>query len=505
MKLFSTQQIKLLDACTIEKEPVSSIDLMERAAVSITDWLLQYFSAPNAVIVIAGTGNNGGDALAVARLLCLCGFDISVYLVNQHNNLSPDCAENKQRLLQQGKAKFIEVTDWTQIRSAEMPSQAFVLDGLFGSGLNRPLEGLYANVVKWINKSGLPVISIDIPSGLFGEDNSADNLQTIVRAQHTLSFQFPKMAFLFPENEEFVGNWQLLNIGLHPDAINETQSPYYFTEKEDIQAFVKKRSRFSHKGAFGHALFVGGSYGKMGAAVLASQACLRTGAGLLSVRSPECGTAILQTSVPEAMCLPDNEMRFIASLPDNLNIYSAIACGCGMGSEKISEKVVEYLLQNATQPLALDADSLNILSKHADWLNLLPENTILTPHPKEFERLAGAYKNRREQIEQARIFCQKYHIFVVLKGAYTAVVCPDGDVHFNSTGNAGMATGGSGDVLCGMILSLLAQGYSPKESALLGVYLHGAAGDCALQRQSEEALIASDVISCIGKVFKEII
>jgi NAD(P)H-hydrate epimerase len=337
---------------------------------------------------------------------------------------------------------------------------------------------------------------------LFGEDNSANNMQTIVTAQHTLSLQFPKMAFLFPENEKYAGNWHLLDICLHPDAINEMQSPYCFIEKEDIQAIIKKRSRFSHKGVYGHALFIGGSYGKMGAAVLASKACLRTGAGLLSVRSPECGAIILQISVPEAMCLPDNELHCISSLPQNLDIYSATGIGCGMGTEKISEKVIEQLLQSATQPLILDADALNILSKHPDWLDLLPENTILTPHPKEFERSKGTCKNRWEQIEKAQNFRKKYSIFIVLKGAYTAVVCPDGNVHFNSTGNAGMATGGSGDALCGIILSLLAQGYSPKESALLGVYLHGAAGDYAIQRQSEESLIASDIINCIGCAFK---
>jgi len=500
MKLFTTRQIKLLDACTIEKEPIASIDLMERTAMSITDWLLQFFSVPAKLIVIAGTGNNGGDALAVARLLCLCRFDVSVYLINPDNNLSPDCAINKERLLQQGVAKFTEVSDTAQICSAD---KAFILDGLFGSGLNRPPEGLYADVIEWINKSALPVISIDIPSGLFGEDNCANGPKKIVEAQHTLSLQFPKMAFFFPENEQYVGEWHILDIGLHLDAIQEMPSSYYFTKKEDIQQIIKKRSRFSHKGTFGHALFIGGSYGKMGAAVLASRACLRTGAGLLSVRNPECGTAILQTSVPEAMCIPDKEWCFISSLPENLNIYSAIGCGCGMETKKKSEEVIKNLLKQAVQPLVLDADALNILSIHSNWLYLLPKNTILTPHPKEFERLAGTYKNRWEQIEIARVFCQKYRIFVILKGNYSAIICPDGNVHFNSTGNAGMATSGSGDVLCGMILSLLTQGYSSKESALLGTYLHGIAGDYALQHQSEESLIASDIINFIADAFKE--
>jgi NAD(P)H-hydrate epimerase len=492
MKLFTTKQVKELDTYTIAHEPISSIDLMERAAGCITDWLLKTFDAHTHFKIFAGSGNNGGDALAVARLLGICGFEPEVFLVNPNGKLSADCEANKQRLLKQGIARFTELNTPEQFPVPD--DDDWVIDGLFGSGLNRPLDGFFAQLVAHINQSGAKVIALDIPSGLFGEDNTANNREAIIQARYTLSLQFPKPAFLLPENEEQVGEWVVIDIKLHPEALQNTPSPYFFTEKEDIQALLKPRGRFSHKGTYGHALFMGGSYGKMGAAVLASRACLHTGVGLLTVHVPECGVNILQTAVPEAMCLPDKEFGYVSLLTEDMKPYSAIGCGCGMGTEPETAKVLKYLLENATQPLVLDADALNILSKNPSYVDLLPENTIITPHPKEFERLTGSYSGRWNQIQKAQEFSKKHRIFVVLKGAYTAIVCPNGEVHFNSTGNPGMATGGSGDVLCGMILSLLAQGYTAKESALLGVYLHGEAGDRAALKMGQAAMIASNII-----------
>lgn len=492
MKIFTTSQVKALDAYTIQHEPISSIDLMERAAAAITDRLLSLFSGHVALKVFAGAGNNGGDALAVARLLALCGFEPEVYLLNINGKLSSDCELNKVRLQKQNRLKFAEIT-----QAAEFPfisKEDWVLDGLFGSGLNRPLDGVAAELVQHINRAEAQVIAIDLPSGLFGEDNSQNIAQNIIQAKFTLSLQFPKLAFLFPENERFVGNWELIDIGLHPEGINQTPSQYYFIVENSLPQ-QKKRSRFSHKGTYGHALFIGGSYGKMGAAVLASRACLRSGVGLLTVHCPECGVNILQTAVPEAMCSPDKEHSYVSFVPENLSSFSAIGMGCGLGAEPESAKVLIHLLKESKQPLVLDADALNILSQHAEWLDYLPANTIITPHPKEFERLTGAYQSRFEQIEKARAFSKKHTIFVVLKGAYTAVVCPDGEVHFNSTGNPGMATGGSGDVLCGMLLSLLAQGYTPKEASVLAVFLHGQAGDNAALKLGEAALLASDIVN----------
>lgn len=492
MKIFTTSQVKALDAYTIQHEPISSIDLMERAAAAITDSLLSLFQGHVSLKIFAGAGNNGGDALAVARLLALCGFEPELYLLNPNGKLSPDCEINKQRLHKQNRLKFTEIT-----QAAEFPfisKEDWVLDGLFGSGLNRPLEGIAADLVQHINRADAQVIAIDLPSGLFGEDNAQNISENIIQAKFTLSLQFPKLAFFFPENERFVGNWELINIGLHPEEIKNTATPHFFTQEENLPT-LKKRSRFSHKGNFGHALFIGGSYGKMGAAVLASRACLRTGVGLLTVHCPECGVDILQTAVPEAMCSPDKEHSYVSFVPENLSSFSAIGMGCGLGTEPESAKVLIHLLKESRHPLVLDADALNILSQHPEWVDYLPANTIITPHPKEFERLTGAYQSRFEQIEKARAFSKKHTIFVVLKGAYTAVVCPDGEVHFNSTGNSGMATGGSGDVLCGMILSLLAQGYTPKEAAVLAVFLHGQAGDSAAEKHGMAALLASDIVN----------
>ncbi len=493
MKLFTTSQIKALDAYTIEHEPISSIDLMERAANRIADWLLHFFEVRVPLKVFAGVGNNGGDALAIARILAMCGFEAEVYLLNPKGKLSPDCEENKARLEKQGKVKFVEMKSEEDF--PVLDSEDWVLDGLFGSGLNRPLEGVFAALVKHINAAGAKVIAIDIPSGLFGEDNSGNDFDSIIQADYTLLLQFPKMAFLMPENEAFVGQWEVIDIGLHPEALRNTSTEYSFLEKDEALRFVKARGQFSHKGTYGHALFIGGSYGKMGAAVLASKACLRTGVGLLTVHCPECGVNILQTSVPEAMCMPDKDFAHVSLLTDELSRYSAVGIGCGLSTEPDSAKVLEHLLQDAIQPLVIDADALNILSENKELLSLIPTYSILTPHPKEFERLAGSYSSRWEQIQLAREFSVKYKVYVVLKGAYTAVVSPEGTVSFNSSGNPGMATGGSGDVLCGMILALLAQGYTSHESALLGVFLHGRAGDVAAEKYGKEGLIASDIIS----------
>lgn len=505
MKLFTTKQLKQLDAYTITHEPISSIQLMERASVAITDWLLQYFEKPQAVLVVAGPGNNGGDGLAVARLLSACGFEVEVLLISDGGKLSTDCEVNLKRLKEQGKVKIVETHGCasfeifelfpveTHSRASLQNTNPIIIDALFGSGLNRPLEGLYANVVKQINKANATVISIDTPSGLFGEDNTHNNPENIVKATITLTLLFPKIAFLLPENESFVGNWHIIDIGLHPLGIEQTSTPYYFVDSHSIPP-QKKRSKFSHKGNYGHALFIGGSYGKMGAAVLASRACLRSGVGLLTVHTPECGVNILQTSVPEAMCFPDKDHSYISLLNEELTCYSAIGIGCGLGTEPTTAKVLKHILENATQPLVLDADALNILSLHPDWLSLIPPQTIITPHPKEFERLTESYKNRFHQLTIALTFSKKYRIFVVLKGAHTAIVCPDGTIYFNSTGNPGMAKGGSGDILCGIILSLLAQGYNPKESAILGVYMHGVAGDKAAQLKGQSAMIAGDII-----------
>lgn len=501
MKLFTCKQIAEIDQLTMQLEPISSIDLMERASFKIADWLIQNIDHDRQVYLFAGPGNNGGDALAVARMLAWCNFKCTVYLSDFGREIKSDPAINWQRLEEQNKVILRKIDSGESI--PEIPADAVVIDGLFGSGLNKPVEGLAKKIVRKINLSGATIISIDIPSGLFGEDNSTNDLSGIVRASQTLTFQFPKLSFLFPENYQFVGDWTVLPIGLHPDAIDQTESNYHFLNKEFVSGKLKKRTKFSHKGTYGHALLIGGSYGKMGASVLASHACLRSGVGLLTSHIPQLGYEIIQNSVPEAMISIDSSETVFSEVPD-LSSFSAIGIGPGLDKKQETQQALKALLQAKPNKLVIDADALNILSENQDWYSLLPENTILTPHPKEFERLAGSSANSFGRLQKQLQFSAKCQIIVVCKGAHSCITFPDGRIFFNSTGNPGMATAGSGDVLTGIILGLLAQNYSSEDATLLGVYLHGLAGDLAATEIGEYSLIAGDIIIHLGKAFLQL-
>jgi len=498
MKLFTCNQIAGIDQLTTQLEPILSIDLMERASFKIADWLIHHIDRNLKVHILAGPGNNGGDALAVARMLAWSNFNCIVYLADFGRELKGDPAINWQRLEEQNKVILKKIDSEDSI--PEIPANAIVIDGLFGSGLNKPLDGLAKMIVKKINQSGATVISIDIPSGLFGEDNSENDLSGIVRASQTLTLQFPKLSSLFPENCQFVGDWTVLPIGLHPDAIEQTQSKSHFLTKEFVSGKIKKRTKFSHKGTYGHALLIAGSYGKMGASVLASRACLRAGVGLLTSHIPQSGYEIIQNSVPEAMTSIDSSETVFSEVPD-LSSFSAVGIGPGLDKKQETQQALKALLQARPEKLIIDADALNILSENPEWYSLLPENTILTPHPKEFERLAGPSVNSFERLQIQLQFSAKYKVIVVCKGAHSCITFPDGQVFFNSTGNPGMATGGSGDVLTGIILGLLAQNYTPEEAVLIGIYLHGLAGDLAATEFGEYSLIAGDLITHQGKAF----
>jgi NAD(P)H-hydrate epimerase len=502
MKLFTCRQIAEIDQLTMQLEPIASIDLMERASMQVADWLMRNIDRDSPLWFFAGPGNNGGDALAVARLMALTGFECAVYLADFGRELKGDPAINWQRLKQQGKVDLRTIDSENSI--PEIPANVVVIDGLFGSGLNKPLDGLAAQIVRSINQSGAKVISIDIPSGLFGEDNLPNNSSTIIQAEKTLTFQFPKLAFLFPENERFVGDWEVLPIGLHPEAISQTESKFFYLNKDFISGKITKRSKFSHKGTYGHALLIAGSYGKMGAAVLASKACLRAGVGLLTSHIPQRGYEIMQTALPETMISIDQSETVFSEMPDLLP-YSAIGAGPGLDKKPETTAALKTLLQAKPAKLVLDADALNILSENQDWYGFLPENTILTPHPKEFERLAGPSANSWERLQRQLQFSAKFRVIVVLKGAHTSISLPDGRAFFNSTGNPGMATAGSGDVLTGIILGLLAQNYSPEDAALMGVYLHGLAGDLAVSGKSQQAMIAGDIVDRLGSAFLQMV
>ena len=511
MKLFTTKQIADLDKYTIENEPISDIDLMERAALQITGWLTKRFSTESKMIFFAGPGNNGGDALAIARQLADLDFQCEVYLLDLGKPLKGSPEINWQRLENQGKVKLSKISsisDFPEIGSADV-----IVDGLFGSGLTRSLDGLAAGIVQKINAVKIShhptqsrvmtkntVVSIDIPSGLMGEDNTGNISENIIRADFTLTFQFPKISFFFAENEKYAGEWEVLPIRLHPDGIAETQTSFFFTEREDINQIIQKRSRFGHKGIYGHALLIAGSFGKMGAAILSSKACLRSGAGLLTTHVPHRGYSIIQTAVPEAMANVDNHDYMFTEFPD-LSQFSAVGVGPGIGLNSNTKIAFCELLDKSKVPLVIDADALNILSENKSWIEKIPENSILTPHPGEFKRLAGESANSFENIQKQIQFSKRYNVIVVLKGAFTSISAPDGRLFFNSTGNPGMATAGSGDVLTGIILGLLAQGIHPVNAALAGVYLHGLAGDLAAAQKSQSSLIAGDIIEFLGKAF----
>lgn len=501
IKIFATDQVKELDQYTILHEPVSSIDLVERASTVFMHEFCRRFSKQHRIIVFAGQGNNGADALAISRLLKDEAYRVETYLFNPTHHLSVDCEMNKQRLLAMDQVEFTEVTD--DFAPPVLGKQDIVIDGLFGSGLNRPLTGGFAGVVAYINQSEATVVSIDIPSGLFGEDNRTNEQQAIIQADLTLTFGFPKLAFLLPENAAFTGEWKVLDIGIHPDIVRETSTPYSMVTEEDIAQVFRPRPKFAHKGTFGHALLIAGSRGKLGSSVLSAKACLRTGAGLITVHTPQCGEVVFQTAFPEAMLNFDPNQEFFTALPD-LSSYDVIGVGPGIGQRLETGAALERLLQGASKPIVMDADALNIMASNKDLLLRVPPRSILTPHTKEFDRLAGDSATGYERLMKAQSFAQQYKVCVVLKGAYTATCTPSGKVFFNSTGNPGISTAGSGDVLTGVILGLLSQGYEPETAAVAGVFLHGTAGDLAAQAYSEESMLAGDLVKMLGKAYKQI-
>jgi len=474
---------------------------MERAALAFYSWFLNHFPSQE-VHLLVGPGNNGGDALAIARLLLLDQRKANIWLVNPSGRFSADAEINLHRLKSISSVCIKTVVKADELRIIN--PDAVIVDGLFGSGLNRPLEGLALDVVQQVNQLRNVLVAIDIPSGLFGEDNSTNNFSGIVQADHTISFQFPKLSFLLPENEKFVGKWEVLDIGLHAEKIKITETNRYFQQADDLAKVLKERSTFAHKGQFGHALLMAGSYGKMGASVLAAKGCLKSGLGLLTTHVPHVGYSILQTAVPEAMVSIDRSDYLISEFPD-LSTFDAIGIGPGIGQKPNTQKALVDLLNNiGDQSLVLDADAINLLAENKELLLLLPVNTIITPHPGEFDRLAGASKNGFERLQKAILLSREYKIVVVLKGAYTTILTPAGHCYFNSTGNPGMATAGSGDVLTGVILSLLCQKYSPVEAARLGVYIHGMAGDLVYSRDSYEGLTAGCIIEALGSAFQQL-
>ena len=500
MKIFTSAQIHELDKYTIEHEPISSLNLMERAAKALTRGIEEEWSNRTPVVVFAGPGNNGGDALAVARLLSEDGYQVSVYLFNVHNKLSPDCATNKKRLVEGKRIKqFTEVT--VNFDPPQLTAETLVVDGLFGSGLNKPLAGGFAAMVKYINQSPAKVVSIDIPTGLMCEDNTYNIHANIIHADLTLTLQQKKLAMLLADNQQYIGRLKVLDIRLSPEFITKADCPYRLLEENDIRILLSPRDDFAHKGSMGNALLIAGSYGMSGAAILATKSCLRSGVGKVTTHTPKRNYDIMQISVPEAVLQMDHEETYFSE-PVDTEGYAAVGIGPGLGTNENTAIALIAQIRRTSNPLVIDADAINILASHRAWMQQLPKDIILTPHPKEFDRLAGCtITNCYERLSKARELAEHLQAYIIVKGHFSALCLPNGHIEFNSTGNSGMATAGSGDVLTGIITALLARGYRQANACRIGMYLHGLAGDLAAKELGKESLIASDIIDYLPKAF----
>ncbi len=501
MKIFTSAQIHELDKYTIEHEPIKSIDLMERAAKALTQVITDVWNSSTPIIVFAGPGNNGGDALAVARMLIDRNYEVTVYLFNISGHLSEDCTINKQRLLTKRAKAFVEVTQ--EFEPPQLEAGMLVVDGLFGSGLNKPLAGGFASLVKYINASPSKTVSIDMPSGLMTEDNTYNVRANIIRADMTLTLQHQKLSFLFAENQQFIGQLKVLDIRLSKEGIEKIDANYTLLEENDVRPRIMKRDPFAHKGKMGNALIIAGSYGMGGASVLATKACLRSGAGKVTVHTPKRNNVIMQISVPEAIIQFDREETTFSEAVDTED-FNAVGIGPGLGTSEQTAIAIIAQLRRTQCPLVADADAINILANHRAWLQQLPKGIILTPHPKEFDRLEGHSADSFERLMKARDLAQRIQGYVLLKGHNTSLCLPDGHIMFNPTGNAGMATAGSGDVLTGIITGLLARGYKQEDACVVGMYLHGMAGDFAARELGQESVIASDLIQYLPYAFKRL-
>lgn len=497
MKILTAEQIKTSDLYTIQTEPVSAIDLMERAATKFCNWYINVFPASEKPLVslLCGKGNNGGDGLAIARILKSKGYDAEVFIFETFNSSSDSFNFNLNRLQTSGEIKtsFISSADDLPI----FDENEVLIDAILGIGLNKSISGELERMINFVNESENIIVSVDIPSGMFADEPTEG---TSIHADYTFTFEMPKFTFLLPDNYYRVGEFYFDSIGLDKDFIHALPTHNYFVTEETVSKIYKVRQKFAHKGLFGHALLVMGSHGKMGAAILATRACLRSGAGLVTVHVPGCGYEVMQVAVPEAMVTLDED-RFIFTRVYDLQKYNTIAVGCGLSTKNKTRNAVCYLLKNTENPTVLDADALNILAQSPDWLEFIPKNSILTPHPKEFERMFGRTENSYDRYHLLREKAMEFGVYIILKGANSCIATPTGDCYFNSTGNPGMGTAGSGDVLTGILCGLLAQEYTPLEAAILGVYIHGLAGDLASRTKSQEGLMAGDITEFLCDAF----
>ena len=501
MKIFTNDDIRAIDRLTIERG-TSSSELINRVAAGVTDEIIARFPDSRPTAIFAGPGNNGADALAVAQRLAAQGFMPDVYLFNiGGDKLSAECRTFRDNLKTQPGVRLVEVTGAFTL--PDLDRSYLVIDGLFGSGLRDGLSGGFKSLVQYINESGASVVSIDIPSGMFSDWNRGSINRNIIHADLTITTQFPRLAFLMKENAELVGEWKVIDIGLDSDAIRRTPANFQLVDAGGMKRPLKPRNPFCSKADFGHALIAAGSYGMMGAAQFAALGALRSGVGKVTVRSASWGYEVMQSAVPEAMFSSDPNDSIITAIP-SAHKFTSVAIGPGIGTADATIMALETFLKSAVDPVVLDADALNCLAQRRSMLDLIPDHSIITPHAGEFDRLFGKHSSDEERLIRAIKASEDYNILILLKGRYTALVRPDGKVYFNSSGTPALATAGSGDVLTGIIVSFLAQGYKPEVAALLGAFVHGVAGEIASESNGIYGTTAGDIAASTGKAIRRI-
>lgn len=496
MNVFAAEQLYQADQITIQKQGLSPTDLMERAGTQVFNWLhsrMQGAQVP--VRIFCGIGNNGGDGLVLARHLIQHGYNVHTYVVNCSDKRSKNFLINYDRVKQVTKKWPTLIT--SEEGFPEIHRDDVVVDAIFGIGLNRCMVGWVKAMVQHLNSAGAFILAIDMPSGLYANAPIEDP-EAVVKANHTLTFQVPKLSFFMPSTGIFTQTWEAMDIGLDPEFMM-TQPPLAtYLHKQHILSFYKPRPKYSHKGSYGHSFISGGSYGKVGAVILAVKAALRTGSGLVTAHIPKCGVSALQSAVPEAMVSPSAEEFELGTIDFKGEFTHGI--GMGMGTDDKTLEGFKAYLEKQNTPMVIDADALNLIAANPELLESVPEQSVLTPHPGELKRLVGEWTDDFDKVAKAQAFARDHKLVVLVKGAHT-FICFEGGSFINSTGNPGMATAGSGDVLAGMITALMAQQYPSWQAAVMGVYLHGSAGDIAVQSLGYQAIIASDLIENIGPAF----
>jgi hydroxyethylthiazole kinase-like uncharacterized protein yjeF len=499
MIILNTDQIRAWDAYTIAGG-IKPLDLMERAATAVVDKIdLLMGEEDQEVLIICGNGNNGADGLAIARMLVDMEYLVDVY-VNLEGTHTPEWKANYERLMAMDPEDLNIHTTWDP-EEIELSPSGTIIDAMYGTGLTKPLSGIWLTIANWVNEQSNLTVAVDMPSGMY-VDKAPDG--EVVYADLVLTFQCQRLAFMMPESEPYFGEVIVCPIGLADTFLLEHDIRNFELTDYYLLPFIIERGRFSHKGDYGHAFLVAGSIGKGGAAILAAGAAMRSGLGLLTVHVPGLLYPIIQSSVPEAMSMIDADQQHFSSysLPEKI---VAIGVGPGIGKhEDTAAALTKLLEEHSGIPMVMDADALNIIAMKPGLLDKLPPGTIITPHPGEFDRLFGEQEDHYARFRTANREAQQRKINIVLKGGVTIVCQSNGVSFFNTKGNPGMATAGSGDVLTGVLLGLLGQGYSSDYASLLGVYLHAVAGDLAAEDEGYEALIASDIVEYLGDAYEEL-